>query len=587
MVKGEEAKSTDAKALFSGKATGLSFDKFDEKVLSWGRKKFGEKYAKGLWRNTLVSLSELNLEDELDKFTFDEHCQVVYDVIFNESPKYADSLLGTKRFESKKFQMEFRQRLRERLFCHVETLTTGEADRQLHKRGVGQMATMREFFFRRFGAGQPEVVKERERVYLLGLPNSSGEPFPPRCNMEDKLDSLEEEREYLLDLCPVDKQDQYEEGKETTLVRILLRTLPKEYDASVKAVQDLVRLRKASAEGQVGFITNLEDNVKKNYSSDWLPNYDELRAELIAAWRLMERRRKEDGKIQKGGHPTLPILAGHEQPGPHQRICYGCGKSGHMRGDKTCAAGPNGVWDGAPQVWKDRVKKGLNKVGGKVTGKGKGSAQQRNAGKRDDGKSGAKGKEPCHNWSRGNGFCKYAEACRFSHDGPKGGGEKGAENMAKRKGDAVFLATKKGKKARKQLTSLLLKDLKGEDKGKPKGKGNESDDDDHLYQLIRGVPSVIVKAKGETFDDFVPVRESMISDKDVKSIVRGGKINDTVFTVTLMMANQRGEKDDDFTHREEMSHRAEKRKLKLTKLKQKLKSKVKLMLITVELFHMI
>jgi hypothetical protein len=83
------------------------------------------------------------------------------------------------------------------------------------------------------------------------------------------------------------------------------------------------------------------------------------------------------------------------------------------------------------------------------------------------------------------------------------------------------------------------------------------------------------------------LRETRISDKDVKSIVRGGKKNDTVFTVTLMMANQRGEKDDDFTHREEMSHRAEKRKLKLTKLKQKLKSKVKLMLITVELFHMI
>jgi hypothetical protein len=44
MVKGEEAKSTDMKQLFSGKATGLTFDKFDEKVLSWGRKKFGEKY---------------------------------------------------------------------------------------------------------------------------------------------------------------------------------------------------------------------------------------------------------------------------------------------------------------------------------------------------------------------------------------------------------------------------------------------------------------------------------------------------------------------------------------------------------------
>jgi hypothetical protein len=119
MVKGEEAKSTDVNALFSGKATGLTFDKFDEKVLSWGRKKFGEKYAKGLWRNTLVNLSDLNLDDELENFTFDEHCQVVYDVIFNESPKYADSLLGTKRFESKKFQMEFRQRLRKRLFCLI------------------------------------------------------------------------------------------------------------------------------------------------------------------------------------------------------------------------------------------------------------------------------------------------------------------------------------------------------------------------------------------------------------------------------------------------------------------------------------
>ena len=156
MVKGEEAKSTDMKQLFSGKTTGLTFDKFDEKVLSWGRKKFGEKYAKGLWRNTLVNLSDLNLDDELEKFTFDEHCQVVYDVIFNESPKYADSLLGTKRFESKKFQMEFRQRLRERLFCHIETLTTGEADRQLHKRGLAKWPVCANSFFDVLGQGSPK-----------------------------------------------------------------------------------------------------------------------------------------------------------------------------------------------------------------------------------------------------------------------------------------------------------------------------------------------------------------------------------------------------------------------------------------------
>jgi hypothetical protein len=64
------------------------------------------------------------------------------------------------------------------------------------------------------------MVKERNRVYLLGLSYSSVESFPPRCNMEDKLDSLQEEREYLLDMCPLDDQNFYEEGKEATLVRI-------------------------------------------------------------------------------------------------------------------------------------------------------------------------------------------------------------------------------------------------------------------------------------------------------------------------------------------------------------------------------
>ena len=60
---------------------------------------------------------------------------------------------------------------------------------------------MREHFFIRFGAGQPEILKERETIYLEGMPDSSGLAFPPRVHMEDKLDSLEAEREYLLDIC--------------------------------------------------------------------------------------------------------------------------------------------------------------------------------------------------------------------------------------------------------------------------------------------------------------------------------------------------------------------------------------------------
>ncbi len=47
----EEKETTVEKVLFSGKESGLSFEKLDEKMQSWGRKKFGDKYARELWRN--------------------------------------------------------------------------------------------------------------------------------------------------------------------------------------------------------------------------------------------------------------------------------------------------------------------------------------------------------------------------------------------------------------------------------------------------------------------------------------------------------------------------------------------------------
>ena len=46
----------------------MTFEQFDECVISWGRAKFGEKYIKGLWRNELLDLNELDLDDELDMF---------------------------------------------------------------------------------------------------------------------------------------------------------------------------------------------------------------------------------------------------------------------------------------------------------------------------------------------------------------------------------------------------------------------------------------------------------------------------------------------------------------------------------------
>ncbi len=128
--------------------------------------------------------------------------------------------------------------------------------------------------------------------------------------MEAKLDALEAEREYLIEMCPKERRNGYEDGKETTLVQIILRHRPKEYDAAVKTVMDLHRFRLFGREGGVSKITNLEDNSRVNYNTDWLPRYDELRAEMLASFQLQKRRREEDNKGTKKspGHPTLPIL---------------------------------------------------------------------------------------------------------------------------------------------------------------------------------------------------------------------------------------------------------------------------------------
>ena len=83
---------------FSGKSDGITFEKLDEKVLSWGRKKFGDKYATLLWKDELTDLTKLDLTDELDSFEYEMHCTMVYDVLCYDSAKYADGLFETARF---------------------------------------------------------------------------------------------------------------------------------------------------------------------------------------------------------------------------------------------------------------------------------------------------------------------------------------------------------------------------------------------------------------------------------------------------------------------------------------------------------
>ncbi len=80
---------------YSGKIEGLTFEKFDDLVVRWGRKRWGDKYATALWQDDMLKVGDLNLHEELDAL---------------ESPKYAAELFSSARFWTKKWQMENRQR---------------------------------------------------------------------------------------------------------------------------------------------------------------------------------------------------------------------------------------------------------------------------------------------------------------------------------------------------------------------------------------------------------------------------------------------------------------------------------------------
>jgi hypothetical protein len=208
------------------------------------------------------------------------------------------------------------------------------------------------------------------------------------------------------------------------------------------------------------------------------------------------------------GYPTLPILQGHDQPGPHHRNCYRCGATDHISGDPACQAGPLDGWKGAPAAWKarfgpgkgkgNRQVKGKGRGKGAPKGKGKGSSYQRNLGARPalepDTSNGI-----CHNWARGNGYCKYGPNCNFKHEGPQGGG--------KRKDPFTSLLTSgNAKKARKKMVSLLINDFKeslSKDGSEPLGDKGTTDEkpereDDTIYRLLRGAPTlIVVRSKGE------------------------------------------------------------------------------------------
>ncbi len=68
-------------------------------------------------------------------------------------------------------------------------------------------------------------------------------------------------------MCPKEKHKDYEEGKESTLVRNIINFLPAEYDEAVQNVRNIMRIREMVKSGNIDSITNLDDAIKINYDT--------------------------------------------------------------------------------------------------------------------------------------------------------------------------------------------------------------------------------------------------------------------------------------------------------------------------------
>ena len=138
----------------NGKPSGWTWTEFEEAAMSWGRLKYGEKYTKCLWEDTLPDIAGLNLDDDSQWYDFERMCEMVYDVMGRDNVKFATALYEQDRFWTKKWQIDYCQGQREKLYCYLKTVCQGEPLRQLKVEGVSKMNSMRNHLYVRFGGGR-------------------------------------------------------------------------------------------------------------------------------------------------------------------------------------------------------------------------------------------------------------------------------------------------------------------------------------------------------------------------------------------------------------------------------------------------
>ena len=155
---------------------------------------------------------------------WNEYCESVWDVINDKDSHKAKGLWEVSSgFWNKEWHLKWRTKQYDKLFDKVEASVEHSASLEVANLGMSKAHELRAHLFKQFG-GAGEDIQARQERFEAGMPkNAGGIAFPAGADVVEKLRELEAERVALYTLCPASRRVNYEYGKKSTLVKIVLR----------------------------------------------------------------------------------------------------------------------------------------------------------------------------------------------------------------------------------------------------------------------------------------------------------------------------------------------------------------------------
>ena len=226
---------------------------------------------------------------------------MVWDAINDKDSHLAKGLWDVSSgFWNKEWHAKWRKKQYDKLLDKVEASVTENAALEVANLGMEKACDLRHHLLKQFG-GAGEDIQARQERFEAGMPaNAGGIAFPSGTVIPDKLRELESERVALWKLCPAGRRADYEWGKETTLVKIVMRHLrPTPYNEHIKALLSEIKLRlefKANMpvwNASTGVydaapdvsVKTTEDWDYRNYHDDWLPTWESLKSKLVSVYK--------------------------------------------------------------------------------------------------------------------------------------------------------------------------------------------------------------------------------------------------------------------------------------------------------------